>query len=79
MSGTDYTKKVGIGKKVARIAFARVARFGYELVFLYKSRAEKWLILLTFMLILTAIGCQMYIISTFQAPAPIFFSCPDPG
>ncbi len=83
MSGTDYTKKAingnsakgGAGDGVLSVKGTRTVRglsvWWYELTFLYRSRAEKWL--LGVMLAVLALSCieMAYLASVFEAPAPI--------
>ncbi len=90
MSGTDYTKKAingnsaegEAGDGVLSMRGGKAVRgmsvWWYELAFLYRSRAEKWL--LGIMVAVLALSCvQMaYLASVFQAPAPII-QCPDTG
>ncbi len=65
MSGTDYTKKAANGNS------RRLAIWWYELVFLYRGRAEKWLMAIILIMMAFSWVGMAYLAAVFEAPAPI--------
>lgn len=85
MSGTDYTKKAekgntaceeGEGARAGRKAGNRLRLWLYELRYLYKSRAERFLLAAS-LVILAFSWCGMgYLAAMYERPAAIEF-CPN--
>jgi hypothetical protein len=76
MSGTDYTKKAINGN--SREESNRLAIWWYELVFLYKSRAEKWLMAIVLIVLAFSWVGMAYLAKVFETPADIV-ECNDPA
>ena len=76
MSGTDYTKKAENGNTaVPKGRSGPLAIWWYELVFLYKGRAEKVLLALSFLFLAFSWVGIAYLASVFERPAEIIH-CP---
>lgn len=71
MSGLDYTKNQGLGNSLTR----RVRGVVYTLVFLSRTRFEKWLLYISLTFGLASLVLSAYLIFEIEKPAPIQVSC----
>lgn len=73
MSGLDYTKKSGLSN-ISRLI--RQVRVGvYELIFLSRTRYEKWLLYTSLCFGFVGICLSIYLFHRISTPAPIVISC----
>ncbi len=79
MSGLDYTKNKELGNTrglgAERKPFKGLRSALYTLVFLSRTRAEKWLLYFSLCFGGAGFGLSLYLIQTINTPAPIVFAC----
>lgn len=75
MSGLDYTKKHGLGNREWVGGLGRIRRALYRLVFLSRTRLEKWLLYTSLIFGGAGLALNIYLMSQIREPVPIQVNC----
>lgn len=75
MSGLDYTKKHELGNRERVGGIGRIRRALYRLVFLSRTRLEKWLLYVSLIFGGAGLALNIYLMSHIREPVPIQVNC----
>ncbi len=75
MSGLDYTKKHELGNRERVGGLGRIRRELYRLVFLSRTRLEKWLLYVSLIFGGAGLALNIYLMSHIRKPVPIQVNC----